>query len=247
MPRARPRSWLVGAAIGLASAPAFAEDLVGGRSDSPAADEPGVPVVRPWPRREITLSLGYGSMSSAGSFVRSDPGPKAPSYEAGFSGWTLEVTGRRFPHFEYGFLAWSKGDSSDGKGSFAHALLRLAVEARWLPWGYGWVEPWVGAQLGVVAADDYAKWDATEAEREHSVSVARFGDAAALEAGLRGRLGEFFALGLRGGLLYMNLPQVRAVVTEPGDAKGDYFVRPTDYSRRLWFSLLVSAEITVPD
>jgi len=36
-------------------------------------------------------------------------------------------------------------------------------------------------------------------------------------------------------------------VIEPGDAKGDYFVRPTDYSRRLWFSLLACAEITIPD
>jgi hypothetical protein len=208
---------------------------------------PGVPEDRPWPRREITLSLGYGSMSSAGSFVRSDPRPGAPAYEPAFSGWMLEVTGRRFPSFEYGLLAWSKGDSSDGKGSFAHVLLRLGVEARWLPWGYGRFEPWVGAQLGVVAADDYAKWDATESEAEHSVSAARFGDAAALETGLRARLGEYFALGVRGGLLYMNLPQVRAVVIEPGDAKGEHFVRPTDYSRRMWLTLLLSAEVTIPD
>jgi len=229
-------SWVAGAALSALPMVASAEE-----------PPPGVPVVRPWPRREITLGLGYGSIYSAGSFVRSDDGATSPAYESTFTGWTLEVTGRRFASFEYGFLAWSKGGSSDGKGSFAHVLLRFAVEARWLPWGYARIEPWIGAELGIAAADDYAKWDATDADPEHSVSVARFGDTAGLNAGVRGRVSEFFALGLRGGLLYMNLPEVRGVVTEPGDTKGDYFVRPTDYSRRLWYSLLVSAEITVPD
>jgi hypothetical protein len=232
----RTGSWLVGAALAVMPSVAWA--------DLPT---PGVPEVRPWPRREITLGVGYGTISSAGSFVRTDDGDKAPIFESDFTGWTLEVTSRRFPSFEYGILAWSKGGSSDGNGSFAHVLLRLAVEARWLPWGYGWVEPWIGAQLGIVAADDYAKWDATESEPEHSVSVARFGDTAGLDLGLRGRLGEFVALGFRGGLLYMNLPKVRGVVSEPGDTKGEYFVRPADYSRRLWYSLLVSVEMTVPD
>jgi hypothetical protein len=164
-----------------------------------------------------------------------------------FTGWSIEATGRRFPSFEYGVLAWSTGGSSDGNGSFAHVLLRFSIEARWLPWGYGRFEPWLGAQLGIAAADDFAQWNATDTDRAHSVSVARFGDTAGLDAGLRGRLGEFLALGLRGGLLYMNLPQVRSVTTEPGDTKGNYFVRPTDYGRRVWYSLLVSAEVTVPD
>lgn len=234
--RARPASWLVAAALGAMSASARAE-----------LPEPGVPQPRVWPGPELTLSLGYGSISSAASLVRSDAGVKAPMYEPGFAGWMLEATGRRFSRFEYGLCAWSTGGSSDGKGSFAHVLLRFSAEARFLPWGYGRLEPWIGAELGIAAADDYAKWDATDTEREHSVSVARFGDAAGLDAGIRGRLGEFFALGARGGLLYMNLPQARTPVVEPGDTKGQYFVRPTDYARRLWYSILVSAEITVAD
>jgi hypothetical protein len=233
---ARTGSWLVGAALAIAPSAA--------RADLP---EPGVPEVRPWPRPEVTLGIGYGTISSAGSFVRTDDAMKAPIYESGFTGWTLEATRRSFPSFEYGLLVWSKGGSSDGKGSFAHVLLRVALEARYLPWGYGRVEPWIGAQLGIVVADDYAKWDSTESEQEHSVSVSRFGNTAGADLGLRGRLGELVSVGFRGGLLYMNLPKVREVVTEPGDTKGDYFVRPADYARRLWYSLLVSVEITVPD
>jgi hypothetical protein len=36
-------------------------------------------------------------------------------------------------------------------------------------------------------------------------------------------------------------------VSEPGDTKGAYFVRPTDYARRIWSSLALTVEITVPD
>jgi hypothetical protein len=235
MRRARIGSWLIGAALALASGAATAEER-----------GPGVPDERPWPRREVTLGLGFGSLSASSSFVRSDAGIKSPYYESTFTGWMLEATSRRFPSFEFGMLAWSTGGASDGQGSFAHVLLRFAVEARYLPWGYGRFEPWIGAQLGIAVADDYAKWDAGDAPA-HSVSVSRFGDAAALELGARGRLAEYLAVNLRGGLLYMNLPQVRGITVEPGDTKGNYFVRPTDYARRVWYSLLVSAEITVPD
>jgi hypothetical protein len=217
-------------------APFSADDA----AKSPAGDE------RPAPRREVTLGLGYGSIVSPGG-VRNDAKAGARMYETTFTGWTIEVTGRRFPMFEYGLTAWSTGGSSDGTGSYAHVLLRFAVEARWLPWGFGRVEPWIGAELGLAAADDYAKWEATEDERAHSVSEARIGDTAGAGVGVRGRLGDYFALGLRGGLLYMNFPKVRGPVTEPGDTKGVYVVYPTDYGRRVWYSLMLSAEVTVPD
>jgi hypothetical protein len=155
---------------------------------------------RPAPRREVTLGLGYGSIVSPGG-VRNDASAGARMYDQTFTGWTIiEVTGRRFPTFEYGLAAWSTGGSSDGSGSYAHVLLRFAVEARWLPWGFGRVEPWIGAELGLAAADDYAKWEVTGDERAHSVSEARIGDTAGACVGVRGRLGDYFALGLRGGL-----------------------------------------------
>src|SRR5262249_14710806 len=132
-------------------------------------------------------------------------------------------------------------------GSFAHVLLRFAVEARWVPWGLGRVEPWIGAEMGLAAADDYAKWDASSRERGHSVYATRFGDTAGAHVGVRARFGEFIAIEARGGLVYLNLANVRAVTSEPGDTKGNYFVRPTDYARRIWYSVALSAEITVPD
>src|SRR5258705_10868355 len=146
-----------------------------------------------------------------------------------------EGSRRRFASFEYGLFAWATGGSSDGRGSYAHVLLRFAVEARWLPWGYGRVEPWLGVELGLAAADDYAKWERTQSDAEHSLSAARLGDLAAFDVGVRGRLGDFFALGLRGGLLYMNLAQVRGPVREAGDTntKTDIVLRPTDYGRRI--------------
>src|SRR5205823_493879 len=153
----------------------------------------------------------YGSIVTATGYAESDAGTHSPVYQTNITGWTLEATSRRFPSFEYGFLAFSTGGSSDGSGSFAHVLMRFAVEARWLPWGYGRVEPWLGGDLGIAAADDYARWDQRSNDRAHSVSVARIGDTVALHAGLRGRLGEFFALGARGGLMYMNFPKVHGV------------------------------------
>jgi len=216
---------------------------------APAGDDPAKFLAgeeRPAPRREVTLGLGYGGIVSPGG-VRNDAGAGARMYETNFTGWTIEVTGRRFPKFEYGLAAWSTGGSSNGTGSYAHVLLRFAVEARWLPWGFGRVEPWIGAELGLALADDYAKWDATADERAHSVSKARIGEGAGAGVGVRGRLGDYFALGLRGGLLYMNFPRVRGPVTEAGDTKGVYVVYPTDYGRRVWYSLMLSAEVTVPD
>ncbi len=213
-----------------------------------ARAEKGVDETRSGSRRETVLTLGYGSMQSA-SFVRSDGAAGVPSYESSFTGWMIEATSRRFPSFEYGLSAWSTGGSSDGRGSYAHVLLRFAVEARWLPWGYGRVEPWLGVELGLAAADDYAKWERTQSDAEHSLSAARLGDLAAFDVGVRGRLGDFFALGLRGGLLYMNLAQVRGPVREAGDTnpKSAIVLRPTDYGRRIWSTVMLTAEVTIPD
>jgi hypothetical protein len=239
MNSSRPRAWSVTlvlvASVGIAN-PARAQE-----------SSPGVPAEHRWPGREVTLGIGYGILAAASGPVRSAASTKSLESSSTFTGWMVEATGRRFSSFEYGAFAWSTGGSSDGRGSFAHVLLRFSVEARWLPWGFGRIEPWLGANLGVAAADDYATWDPTDKERAHSVSVARFGDAAGAEAGVRGRLGEFCAFGLRGGVSYMNFPKVTRVVSEPGDPKGDYFVRPTDYARRIWYSVTLSAELTVAD
>ena len=198
-------------------------------------------------RREVTLGLGYGAIVSPRA-IRNDASGGVPAYDSVFTGWMLEVTTRRLANVELGLFAWSTGGSSDGRGSYAHQLLRIEAEARWLPWGFGRIEPWIGIDLGLAAADDYAKWDATpKPERAHSASVARAGYTGGIGAGLRGRAGELVAFGLRGGLLYLRLPRPSGAVSEPGDSTGVYVVRPTDYGRRLWYSVTLSAEITVPD
>jgi hypothetical protein len=234
-PSTLTRSLLVGVAMAIVPAAALASE-----------SERAPPALPGRPRREVTLALGYGTIISPRPFV-TYAATGAPMLERTFSGVMLEVTTRRWPTFEYGLGAWTTGGSSDGKGNYAHVLLRFTVEARWLPWGYGRVEPWVGAQIGLAAADDFAKWDATADEKAHSASVARIGRAAALETGLRGRLGEFFALGLRGGLSYMSFTPIRGPVGEPGDTDNAYVVYPNDYARRIWYSAMLTAEVTVPD
>jgi hypothetical protein len=220
----------------LASSTALASDAAG-----PSA---GAAAVR---RREVTLGFGYGAIVSPRA-IRNDADGRAPTYDSVFTGWMLEVTSRRLANVELGLLAWSTGGSSDGRGSYAHVLLRLEAEARWLPWGFGRIEPWIGIELGLAAADDYAKWDATaKPERAHSASVARAGYTGGIGAGVRGRAGDLVAFGVRGGLLYLRLPRPGGVVSEPGDSTGAYVVRPTDYGRRLWYSVMLSAEITVSD
>jgi hypothetical protein len=201
---------------------------------------------RPAPRREVTLGLGYGAIVSPRAF-RNDADGRGPTYDSTMTGWMIEVTGRRFATFEYGLLAWSTGGSSDGRGSYAHVLLRIEAEARWLPWGFGRIEPWLGVELGVAAADDYVKWDsAVTGTGSHSASLARPGYIGGVGAGLRGRAGELVAFGLRGGLLYLGLAR-SGPVKEPGNTGNVYLVRPTDYGRHLWYSVMLSAEITVSD
>jgi hypothetical protein len=46
--------------------------------------------------------------------------------------------------------------------------------------------------------------------------------------------------------LYLGLP-LSGPVNEPGDTGKVYLVRPTDYGRHPWYSVMLSAEITVPD
>jgi hypothetical protein len=232
MRRAAQWSLLIGLALGPRAA--FA-------AETPAASGEPSP-----PRREITLGLAYGPIVSPRAITTYEAAG-APVPQSIFTGWMLEVTGRRFASFEYGFLAWSTGGSSNGKGSYAHVLVRFAAEARWLPWGFGRVEPWLGAEIGIAAADDYAKWDATQVERAHSAKDTRFGYAAGALTGVRARVSDFVAFGLRGGALYMDLTRARGPVSEPGDTEGAYAVYPTDYARRIWYSMMLSAELTVPD
>src|SRR5689334_7455378 len=115
------RSLSVVLALVAAPSAAFATEGVPCSADDAAKSLAGEE--RPAPRREVTLGLGYGGIVSPGG-VRNDAGAGARMYETNFTGWTIEVTGRRFPKFEYGLAAWSTGGSSNGTGSYAHVLLR---------------------------------------------------------------------------------------------------------------------------
>jgi hypothetical protein len=78
------------------------------------------------------------------------------------------------------------------------------------------------------------------------VAGARPGLVAGLEAGGRWRLAPLIALGLRGGLLFLGFDRAGDPAAEsPLAAK--YFVQPTDYGRRVWLSMALTAELTVPD
>jgi hypothetical protein len=196
-------------------------------------------------RHETTVGIGYASVAPFKVPVGYDAA-NIPLSSATFTGYSLEVTRRFHRQLEIGLIAWLTGSSADGKGSYAHGLSRFVGELRFLPWGFTTVEPWIGAELGFVLADDYATWDPTAKTGAHAVSATRLGHVEGLTAGARFRLSDWVALGARGGLLLVGFPRA-SVETEPGDATGNYFIRPTDYRTRLWYSAMLSAELTVMD
>jgi|SRR6266545_2988471 len=207
----------------------------------PSVDAPMSP-----PRRETGLSIGYAGIVPPRGFVsyaRADA-PEAPAIIMGTS---LDVTRRFHALFEYGFVGWLTGGSSDGQGSYAHLLSRFGGQFRYFPWGFGRVEPWIGGELELALADDLVTWDPTATSDFHTVSVARVGHAEGLAAGARVRLGDMFAFGARGGLLLLGFAKANPKEVEPGDTTETYFIRPNNYGTRLWYSVSFSLELTVPD
>jgi hypothetical protein len=197
------------------------------------------------PRRETALALGYGAIWAMKPPV-SYQNARSRDYLGVLTGLSLEVTTRPLAIFEYGLGAWSTGGSPDNGGTYLHEMSRFTAQGRFFPWGFGRVEPWIGAELGILVADDRAIWDDPQTGR-HSVASSRVGYVEGLIAGGRARLGDLVAAGLCGGLLFVGFTRADPVVHEPGDAKGTYFIRPTDYGRRLWYSLMLSIELTVRD
>ncbi len=198
-------------------------------------------------RAETGLSVGYAGIVPPPSFV-SYANANAREAPAIITGTSFEVTRRFHARFEYGFLAWLTGGTSDGKGSYAHLLSRFGGQFRYLPWGFGRLEPWIGAELELALADDIARWDPTDTTALHTVSLARAGHAEGLAAGARARIGELFAFGARGGLLVLGFANAaHRTEQEPGDTTGTYFIRPADYKTKLWYSVAFTIELTVPD
>ena len=153
-------------------------------------------------RREVVLALGYGSIVAPRGIVVYRTTDTAERVAA-LDGLSLDIM-RRFPLFEFGARFWRMDGSSDGKGASAHVLTRLSSEARFYPLGFGTVEPWVGVELGLALADDFALWSAVEKEPARRASAGvRPGLVAGLEAGGRLRLSSIIALGLRGGALFL--------------------------------------------
>jgi len=196
-------------------------------------------------RREVVLALGYGSIVAPRGIVVHRTTETAERVAA-FDGFSVDVT-RRVLLFEYGARFWRMGSSSDGKGASAHVLTRLTTQARFYPWRRRTVEPWFGGEFGLALADDFATWNQTDKEPAHgAVAGARPGLVAGLEVGGRLHLASVIALGLRGGLLFLGFDRAGGPVAEsPQTAK--FFVQPTDYGRRVWLSLALTAELTVFD
>ena len=219
------------------SGAAASTDARGERASSPAATADA--------RREVVLALGYGSIVASQGIVvhrRTDTAERV----AAFDGVSVDIT-RRLSHFEFGARFWRMGGASDGKGAQAHVLTRLTTEARFYPWRFHTVEPWVGGELGLALADDFALWNATDKEpARRAVAGVRPGLVAGLEAGARLHLAPIIALGLRGGLLFMGFDRAGGAVADSPGAP-TYFVQPTDYGRRLWLSIALTAELTVAD
>jgi hypothetical protein len=197
------------------------------------------------PRRETTVGIGYAAIAPFKIPVGYDAAD-IPLSSATFEGYSLEVTRRFHPQLECGLVAWLAGSSADGRGGYAHGLSRFVGEIRFLPLGFSRVEPWIGASLGFVLADDYATWDATPKTGPHAVSLTRLGHVEELTAGARLRLSSGIAIGARGGLLLVGFPKA-SVEQEPGDTTGAYLIHPTDYRTRPWYSVMLSAEVTVID
>lgn len=198
----------------------------------------------PEARREVVIAVGYGSMiAPSGITVHRGAG----TYEqvSALDGISIDVT-RRLPQLEYGVRFFSMPGSSDGRGASAHALTRFETQARFYPWRFRTVEPWIGAEAGLALADDFATWDKTETEPAHRVVAdVRPGFVAGLEVGARLHLTPLLALGARGGLLYLAIDRAGPYYESPSTSK--FFVQPTDYGDRLWLSLALTAELTVPD
>lgn len=197
------------------------------------------------PQRETTVGLGYAAFAPFKAPAGYDAA-NVPLSSASFAGYTLELTRRFHPQLECGIVTWLAPSSSNGKGSYAHALSRFAGELRFVPWGFGRVEPWIGGQLGVVLADDYASWDATAMTGPHAVSATRLGHFEEITAGARLRLSSGIALEARGGVSLVGFAKP-SVEHETGDTTGAYLVRPTDYRTRIWYSAMLSLEVTVMD
>lgn len=220
--------------------------LIAAPGTAHAADEAPSSVAAPADaRREVVLALGYGSIVAPRGIVV-HRATNAAERVAGFDGVSIDVT-RRLPLFEVGARFWTMRDASDGKGASAHVLTRLTTEARFYPWHFRTVEPWVGGELGLALAEDFAVWDAMDKEPAHrAVAGVRPGIVAGLEAGGRLHLASFIALGLRAGALFLGFDRAGGPVADsPQTPK--YFVQPTDYGRRLWLSMALTAELTVPD
>jgi len=196
-------------------------------------------------RREVVLAFGYGPViAPSGVVVYTEP-DKAESTKA-FAGISVDVT-RRIEHFSLGARFWHMGATSNGLGSSAHALTRISTQARYHPWISRTLEPWVGVELGLALAEDFAVWAKTDAEPAHQTTTGvRPGFAGALEAGAQLRIGGPLALGLRGGVLYMGFESATGKVAESPSAS-KYFVVPTDYGQRLWLSIALTAELAVSD
>jgi hypothetical protein len=210
-----------------------------------AAEDDARSAVSERARREVVLALGYGSIIAPGGIPVSRNTETAERVAA-FDGFSVDVT-RRLPRFEYGARFWRMGDSSDGEGGSAHVLTRFATQARFYPWQLQTLEPWIGAELGLAVADDFALWSATDKEPAHrAVAGVRPGFVAGLEVGARLHLASLLALGVRGGLLFLGFDRAGGPVAESSQA-AKYFVHPTDYGRRLWVSVALTAELTVPD
>ena len=221
-------------AIGAATGPARAAD-----------DATSAPTARPNDPREVVLAVGYGAIVLPGGFDSysiTDKRERATTLDA----LAIDVT-RRVAWLEYGARFWRSGGSSDGRGASAHVLTRWTTQARLVPWRFRTIEPWMGAELGLALADDYAIWNKTENEPERrAVGGVRPGLVAGLEAGARVRVSTLLAFGLRGGPLFLGFDRAPSAIA-PSAAEASYFVRPTDYGRRVWISLGLTAELTVPD
>ncbi len=226
--------WLLGSALIAISGGARAAEEKPGTASAP---EPA--------RREVVLALGYGSLVAPQGVVVYESAETAERVMA-FDGLSVDVT-RHVGLFEYGARFWRMGGSSDGKGKSAHVLTRWTTQARLYPWQFRTLEPWVGAELGLALADDFALWSATDKEPAHRVVAGvRPGFVAGLEAGARLHLASVLALGLRGGVLFLGVERAGGPVAESPRTAG-YFVQPTDYGRRVWLSVALTAELTVAD
>jgi hypothetical protein len=213
----------------------------GASADAPEAPSNTAPVRK----AETTVGFGYAGIAPLKLPVGYDAA-NVPLSSSSFWAYSLEITRRFTPQLELGLITALDSDSSDGKGSYAHALSRFLGEIRLLPWGFGRVEPWVGAQAGFVLADDQATWDATAKSGPHAVSTTRAGHIEGLSAGVRLRLSDWIAIGATGGLSVIGFPKA-SVEHETGDTTGAYLIHPTDYRTRVWYSTMISAEITVMD